>query len=539
MSNRQSRCGEPDDDAPGEEERLAGPGLSRAAFLKGAAGALGLSAAGPLLGAAAARAASAPKPVRGGTLAVAYPGGGTSETLNPILGVTPIDESRIQALYDPLVLVNPDLSTRPGLALDWTPNKDATAWEVKLRPGVTFHNGKTFGSDDVIFSIHQMAKKTSAALPFVSNIRLGELKAVNKTTLQIPLASPDASLLENFVYYNTWIMQNGETNFSHPVGTGPFKFKSFTPGQQSVFAKNANYWQSGKPYVDTLKILSVTDPTARLNALLSGQIDAMALLPYAQAKAHQSIGDIDVLVAKAPQALVFYMETTKPPFSDVRVRQAIKLIANRPQLVADAISGFGTVGNDIAGKGLKYYDNSLPQRVQDIPQAKSLLKAAGHEKLTVTMEISNLIPGFIESATLFQQQAIAAGVTVKLQTVDASAYFNPSLTYLKMLFAESQWPVQSLKFFYQQALASNAPYNETHWSSASWNKLLNQAIGELNEAKAQSLWNQVQEIQYNQGGYMVWTNADYVDALSTKVKGLVPSSAGILGNHSFLDAWKT
>jgi len=492
-----------------------------------------------MLGAAAARAAAAAKPVYGGALTIAYPGGGTSETVNPILGVTPIDESRIQSLYDPLVIVNPDFSTRPGLALDWTPNKDATAWEVKLRPGVEFHNGKTFGADDVIFSLHQMAKATSAALPFVSNIRLAELKAVNPTTLQIPLLSPDASLMENFVYYNTWISQNGETSFSKPVGTGPFKFESFTPGQQSVFTKNTNYWQTGKPYVDTLKILSVTDPTARLNALLSGQIDGMALLPYAQAKAHQSIGDIDVLVGKAPQALVFYMETTKPPFNDNRVRTAMKLIANRPQLVADAISGFGTVANDLAGKGLPFYDNSIPQRTQDIAQAKSLLKAAGQEKLTVTMEISNLIPGFVESAQLFQQQATAAGVTIKLQTVDASAYFNPSLTYLKMLFAESQWPVQSLKFFYQQALASNAPYNETHWNNAAWNTVLGKAIGELDQAKAQSYWNQVQQIQYSQGGYLIWTNADYVDALSTKVKGLTPAGTGILGNHAFLDAWIT
>jgi peptide/nickel transport system substrate-binding protein len=533
MTDRERQRDGSEGDVGGE-----GPRVSRATFLRGAAGVLGLGAAAPLLGAASARAAAA-KPVYGGTLTVAYPGGGTSETLNPALGVTPIDESRIQALYDPLVIVNADFTTRPGLALDWIPNKDATVWEIKLRPGVTFHNGKTFGAQDVIFSLHQMAKKTSAALPFVSNINLGGIKAVNNLTLQIPLRTPDASLMENFVYYNTWIMQNGETNFSKPVGTGPFKFESFTPGQQSVFTKNPHYWQTGKPYVDTLKILSITDPTARLNALLSGQIDGMALLSYADAKAHQSIGDINVLVGKSPQALVFYMETTKPPFTDPRVRTAMKLIADRPQLVADAISGFGTIGNDIAGKGLEFYDDSLPQRVQDIEQAKSLLKAAGHEKLTVTMEISNLIPGFIESAQLFKQQATAAGVTVNLQTVDASAYFNPSLTYLKMLFAESQWPVQSLKFFYQQALASNAPYNETHWTSTSWNNLLTKAIGELDKTKAQALWSQVQAVQYNTGGYLLWTNADYVDALSLKVKGLAPAGTGILGNHSFLDAWIT
>ncbi len=106
-----------------------------------------------------------------------------------------------------------------------------------------------------------------------------------------------------------------------------------------------------------------------------------------------------------------------------------------------------------------------------------------------------------------------------------------------MPFAETQWPPSSLKFFYLQALASNAPYNETHWHSSSFNSLLFKAIGELNHAKAQSYWNQVQQIQWQQGGYLSWTNADFVDALAKKVNGLKPSAAGILGNHRFQDAW--
>ena len=362
--------------------------------------------------------------------------------------------------------------------MEWTPNKDATEWEVKLRPGVTFHNGKPLTAQDVIYSIRLMSKPTSAALPFVSGINLNELKAVNSTTLRIPLKFPDGSLQSNFVYYNTWIVQDGEKDFSHPVGTGPFKFESFTPGQQSVFGKNADYWMTGKPYVDTIKIVSISDDTARLNALLSGQIDAMAQLPYAQAKAHQATGDIVVLAAKAPQALVFYFDVTKPPFNDNRVRTAMKLIANRPQLVSDAISGFGEVGNDIIGKGLPLYNTSLPQRVQDIEQAKSMLKAAGHSNLQVTLKTSQIIPGFVESATLYAQQAAAAGVKVALQQIPPDSYFNPSLQYLKLAFGQSQWPVFSLKFFYLQALASNAPYNETHWHDPAWNSLLFKAIGE-------------------------------------------------------------
>lgn len=519
--------------------------ISRNTFLKGALGAAGGLGLAPLLAAcggsssssSSATTAAAGTPRKGGTLRVAYVGGGTAETINPNLAVTPIDEGRVQSIFDPLVLLNADLSTSPGLALEFNANKDATVYEVKLRPGVTFHNGKPLGAEDVIYSIGLMAKPTSNALPFVSEINVAEMKAINNLTVKIPLKFPDADLAANFVYYNTWIVQNGEKDFAHPVGTGPFKFESFTPGQQSIFTRNPNYWAPGGPYVDSLKIVSISDPTARLNALLSGQVDAIAQMAYAEAKAHQAAGDITVLVAHAPQVLVFYMDTTRPPFNDNRVRLAMKLIADRPALIQGAISGFGTVGNDIVGKGLPFYDNSLPQRVQDIAQAKSLLKSAGQSGLKVPMAISDAIPGFIESATLFAQQATSAGVTIQLQQKPADSYFNPSLLYLKEAFAESQWPPSSLKFFYLQALASNAPFNETHWHDPPFNTLLFKAIGESDQAKAQALWDQVQQIQYQQGGYISWTNADFVDGLSKKVNGLKPSSAGILGNHRYQDAW--
>src|SRR5262249_47774377 len=172
-------------------------------------------------------------------------------------------------------------------------------------------------------------------------------------------------------------VQDGETDFNHPVGTGPFEYVSFEKGKQSVFKKNPNYWQTGKPYVDQLIIQSIDDNTARLNALLSGEIDAMAQMPSADAKAHQATGDITVLIAPSPQAMMFYMDTTQKPYTDVRVRQAVKFLADRPAMVAGALNGFGTVGNDIVGKGLPFYDTSLPQRVQDLEKAKSLFKAAG------------------------------------------------------------------------------------------------------------------------------------------------------------------
>ena len=524
LSRRQLLAG-----AAGFGIALGAGGLLAACGGGGGGGGGGTTSGGQTTGAAAGQ------PVRGGTLRIGIVGAGTAETLNPTIGVTPIDQARAQNLYDPLVIVNPDLTTGPGLALEWNPNADATEYEVKLRPDVTFHNGKTFTAQDVVYSIGLMGKETSFALPFVSNINLRDLKAIDDTTVKIPLKGPDADLASNFTYYNTWIVQDGETDFTKPVGTGPFKFESFTPGKQSVFTKNPDYWVTGKPYVDSLKIVAISDTTARLNALLSGEIEGMGFLPAAQAKAHKATGDITVLDAPSLQAFMFYMDTTKPPFDDNNVRLAMRLIADRQALIDGALGGFGSIANDIVGKGLPFYDDSLPQRVQDIEQAKSLLKKAGQENLTVQLFTSQIITGFVEAATLLAEQAKAAGVTIKLKQVPPDSYYNPSLLYLKMPFAETQWPISALKFFYLQALASDAPYNETHWQSSSWSGLLRQAIAELDKTKAQELWNEVQKIQYDQGGYLQWTNADWIDGLSKQMKGLDPHPAGAMGNFLFLN----
>ena len=244
-----------------------------------------------------------------------------------------------------------------------------------------------------------------------------------------------------------------------------------------------------------------------------------------------------MLSGKSPQPMMFYMDTTKAPFNDPNVRLAIKLIADRQALVDGALNGYGSSATTSSARACRGTTTSLPQREQDIDQAKSLLKKAGQENLTVLLQTSQIFPGFVESATLLAEQAKAAGVTMNLKQEPPNSYYNPSLLYLKMPFAETQWAITSLKYFYLQALATDAPYNETHWNDAAFSQKLSQAIGETDETKAQDLWNQVQEIQYNQGGYLNWTNADWVDGLSNSVKGMTPSGAGALGNMRFMDAW--
>ena len=472
---------------------------------------------------------------RGGRLRVGHVGAGKGESFNPARGSSFIDASRYYNLFDPLSRVSPTLEIEPGLALEWNPNNDSTVWEIKLRPDVTWHDGKPFTADDVIYTLQEMNDAKHISHSSVTNIKLGDVKKLNDLSLRIPLKAPNARLFDSFVQQNTVIIQDGAKDFSKPVGTGAFVFESFSVGERSLCKRNPNYWDEGKPYVDEWEDISIDDNAARLNALLAGEIDMMSQLPFAQAKDQQQRGEIQVLAADSPAVQVFIMAVDIAPFDDERVRQAFRLIPDRQALIDGALFGFGTAGNDLAGKGLPFFAEDLPVREQDLDEARSLLKQAGAENLQVTLHTSDIVPGFVEAATLFAQQAKGAGVTIEVKKEPAGAYFDTSLLYTKLDFAQSFWTFSSIPIWYEQALLSDAVWNETHWREPSFDKLIRDAQGAPDESTATELWGRVQQIQYDEGGYIVWSNQQLVDGASTQVKGLKPSSFFNLGGWNYRD----
>jgi peptide/nickel transport system substrate-binding protein len=473
---------------------------------------------------------TAERPRRGGTLHVGMVGAGKSESFNPAnAGSSLITVAMAFAVFDSLVRVDADLKVQPGLATKWTPNAAADVWDVTLRDGVTWHDGKPFTAQDVVYTLRWMGKPTNALVNTVANVDLPKVRALGRLGVRIPLKRPNPELPT--VFAPTWIVQNGATDFTKPVGTGPFMYQSLKPGQQSVMARNPRYWDAGKPYVDKLIIQSIDDNTARLNALMGGQIDVMAQVPYAEAKAQRTGGRIKLLDSPSTSAAAFYMAVDEQPFNDVRVRQALRLLADRKALIETTLAGFGQLGNDLIGQGVEYYASDLPQRERDVERAKALLAAAGHGSgLSVTLQTSSAVPGMAEAATLFAQQAKDGGVKVKMEQVPANAYFDPTLKYLKMPFAQTLWTgITDLGAFYPYAIASDGTYNETHWKDRTTDRLIAEATTATDRAAAARAWAQVQRQQYDEGGYIVWATSNNVDATSTRVAGITPSKYLNLG----------
>jgi peptide/nickel transport system substrate-binding protein len=476
------------------------------------------------------------KPKMGGTLHAGLTGGTGSDTVDAHRGVDNVDFARIIALYDPLIGYDLQAQNKLALAESITPNAKATVWTVKLRQGVTFHNGKPLTAEDVIYSLTRIVKNNYGGASSLASVDIKNLKALDSLTVEIPCNTPYATLPDAMTgyYYYMGIVPVGYDP-THPVGTGPFKFQSFTPGQQSTFLRNDHYWDSTDgPYVDTLVITDYPDETSQVNAFVSGQADLVNLLSATSIPQVQANGNI--LTADGGGMTPFTMRVDKPPFNDPKVRQAMRLICNRPQMMELVFGGRGTLGNDIFSPFDPDIDKSIPQRTQDIAQAKSLLKSAGQEGLTVQLVTADIAQGTLKVAQVFAQQAATAGVTVNLRTVTGTEFYGNN--YLKWVFAQDYWYYSKYLPQVAQATLPNSPFNETHWDDPAYIKLYNQAVATVDPAARTAIAHEMQAIDHSIGGYIIPYFPPTIDGYAKNVKGVVPTKAGLsLGSYNFKAMW--
>jgi peptide/nickel transport system substrate-binding protein len=510
-------------------------GISRRNFLQYGA----LAAAGGVL--ASSRTirslvgAAASTPSYGGRLRVASAFGGPTDTLDPGKSADGIDYYRVNALFDSLCYMDANFNIVPSLAEVLEPNKDGSVWTIRTRAGVTWHDGKPLTAADVLYTLQRDQKLQLVGTNATAIIDFASVKQLDTRTLQVPLTVPRADWPIDLMDPLD-IVQDGATDFRHPIGTGPFEYVSFTPGQSSLFKKNPNYWVTGRPYLDELELSTISDPTSRVDALVAGQVDAVDQLAYETSRQYRGTKAFQFIETESGNFIPFTMRVDVAPFNDVRVRQAMRLLVNRPGLVEVAQLGVGRVGNDVEGYGQPDYPYALPQRQQNIAQAMHLLKAAGQAGLTVELNTSALQPGMLEASTAFAQQAKAAGVTIKINNIPPANFFGPN--YLKYPFGVSGWAWLPIELFLAAALVPGAPYNETHWNNATFNQLYVKARGTFNAAMRKQYLVEAQEMLWNDGGYIIWGLSPNLDGYGNTVH--IPEVAQKFemgGGNSFYEFW--
>jgi peptide/nickel transport system substrate-binding protein len=460
-------------------------------------------------------------------------GGISKDTLDPHQPVTNPDIARVSNLFEPLLFWNNNYELEPALAESVESSSDGKTWTIKMRQGATFHNGKDVTAEDALFSIQRFADPKaplSAGGQLSQIIDFQSSKVVDPTTLELVLNTPYAILDTLLAEYTAGIIPT-DFDINNPVGTGAFVYKSFEPGKTSTFTKYADYW--GDPaFVDELQIQDFTEDNAKVNALQAGQIQTVDNLPYNLIETIEGAGG-GVLVSETGAWVPFTMRVDVAPFSDVRVRQAMRLIVDRQAMIDQTLSGYGTLGNDLYAPFDSAYASDLPQREQDIDQAKSLLKQAGQEGMQVELftgdDIGSVAPA---AANLFVEQAKLAGVDVKV--TKKTPFYDDD--YLSYPFAQDFWNTRN--YIAQSVVGTFPPdqggtYNETHWDNEEHRNLVNAAARELDEGKRNDLLHQAQEIEYEEGGLIIWGFRQQVDGYAAGVQGLEPSKYLPLGSYKF------
>lgn len=511
--------------------------VSRSAFLAGAV------AAGAALwlpaGARGAVNASAQRPKRGGRLRVGIVGGGNSETLDPNRQINEIDTARAQILFERLVDYRPNGRLYNRLAEEFSANRSATVWTIKLRKGVLWHDGKPFTADDVVYSLRYILDKRtkSQGAADIGYMRPQNIRKVDRYTVRIVLDEPYALVPTTLSSRAVYMFQNGTRSFEKPIGTGAFKFVRWTRGQRSLFARFSDYRVHGGPYLDELEIISINDANARYNALAAGQIDALVQLPANLVPTVRRNPRLRLLSSPSGYYTCQTMFVDTPPFNDNRVRLAIRYLVDREQIVRVALNGYGRIGNDLSNWFDEEYAREIPQREHDPERARFLLRQAGQEGLTVTLATSDVAIAMLQSSTLIAEQAKRAGVTINIDNAPTDQYWTTR--YLKSPFACTAWGWRPLDSQISQALVKGAPFNETHWEVPEFERLVRQARRTLDARKRRELWVRAQRMLWERGGYVIWGFPNNLDALSARVRGITPSVARPLGYYNFLNAYLT
>lgn len=457
-------------------------------------------------------------PKQGGRLRAAFAGGGANETLDPHAANLFADAARAKALFDKLADFGADLAAVPRLAERWEPNEALDTWRITLRKAA-FHDGRPVTAEDVLHSYRRIAdpKGTFRAKASLEPIDLDASRAVDASTVEFKLKRPYAEFPNVLAAFGAYIVPKDATAFDRPIGSGPFSFVSFKPGSSLVVKRNDAYWE-GAPHLDELEFVVAGEESARVSALLAGQVEYAHELNPATARTHEGKGRIDIVRLPGSAMQGFVMKTDRPPFDDPRVRRAFFLIADRKELLDGALSGAGEIGNDLFGKGYQYYPAGLPQRTQDLDKARALLKEAGAEGLKVTLDTAPAATGFVEAAGIFKEQAAKAGVTVEIKVGNKDTYWKDILN--NGTFASYRSGAMPIESHISQRLLTGSTTNATKWQQKDFDDLYQQAQSTRDVTQRGALYERMQRRLHDEGGFLIWGFADWIIATAPTVHGV-------------------
>ncbi|MFI6800387.1 ABC transporter substrate-binding protein [Streptosporangium canum] len=460
--------------------------------------------------------AAAATPARGGVLRVGALGKASSTTRDPHgVQANESDYLILSLVYDALTIPGASPNVAPRLASAWEPSDDLKRWRFTIAEGAAFHDGSPVTAEDVVWSLRRLraTPSGSARLP---GIEAGAIKADGKAVvLTSSYANSELPLL---LRLTTFVLKKDTATVAGSPGTGPFRLESFRNGNARLVRNDR--WHGGEVALDAVEVQMFESPQAMANAILTGQIDLASNVGAVAARTAEGRGDVQIVRRPNDMSMPIVMRTADGPFADERVRQAVRLAVDREAMVKQVLSGYGAVANDILGTGDPDYAKDIPQRTRDLAQAKRLLGQAGLD-LSMTYELFTTedIPGLAESATLFATQVREAGLNIRVVKQDPGVFWDK--TWLKAPLYTTYWGTNdSVVFFAGKTLSSDAAQNEAAWKDDAFDRTYRKAVGTVDAAERAPYLREMQRIEHERSGYLLWGMADGLDLASPKVRDL-------------------
>jgi peptide/nickel transport system substrate-binding protein len=494
-----------------------------------------------------ASASSASQPKHGGTLVLARSGEVTNLDPHKVPAFT---SARVfELVYSYLMRLDENLGVQPDLAASMpTTSTDGKTVTVKLRTGVKFHNGDPLTSADVKYTFERILDPKNAAVARSFFTDVDTITAPDDSTVVFNLKNPNAALLAYMAHPNTGIVSKkiGEANADlskkeTAIGSGPFKLAEWVPDNFMRFEANKDYYVAGQPYLDGIRINVVPDESGLAAALRTKAAD-MAIVTDANV-ARTLRGDTTIALDSKPSLSynLLFMNTKRKPLDNVMVRQAIAYAIDRKAIIDAVALGEGEVTGPIAPALANYAlpTSQFPLYTRDVAKAKQLLQQANVGPVSFTILTSTTEPSYGKDvAQLVQAQLAEAGITVKIETVEFTAYVD---RWLKADFdvatgLNGGGPDPDFYVFRYFTNDGNLNFITSYQNSVS-SDAIKQARASTDVAKRKTLYTTAQQELVN-GVPFIWlfVGRDYVATLPT-TKGFthLPTGSIIYLRQTWLD----
>ncbi|MGY3438510.1 MULTISPECIES: ABC transporter substrate-binding protein [unclassified Marinovum] len=471
---------------------------------------------------------------RGGCLRAGLAGANTSDSWDARTHTDAFMQNAAQgAVFDALTEVKADGTLAGELAESWEASPDAKVWTFNLRRGVTFHNGKAFGADDVLASLamHTAEGSTSAAKPIVQAFT--EMKKLGPHQVQLTLAAGNADLPYLLSDYHLMIYPANQIDdaIAQGIGTGLYRVESFEPGVRFTGKRvEGHYKGDSAGFFDEIEFIAINDPAARRDALLSGRVDTINEVDVTAKALLTANPLIRLQDVTGNRHVTFPMNSTLAPFDDVNLRRALKHGINRQEMVDKVLLGHGRIGNDSPiGPANQYFAEDMAPLPYDPDKAKFYLKQAGLGALTLDLSVSSAaFAGAEQAGQLYQASAKTAGITLNVVQEPADGYW--ANVWRKKPFSAGFWSGRATEdWMFSAAYEAGVPWNDSQWSgkdNARFQDLLITARSELDSDKRREMYTEMQMILRDESGVVIPMFANWVQAASTKLS--VPATLGNL-----------